>query len=65
MATLRQPTLALLLLTAAVATPRGAAACDAGVFFGENCTQELADRNDPACVAWPEGGPSSQTPFAS
>jgi hypothetical protein len=30
-----------------------AGACDAGVFFGENCTQALAEAHDPACVAWP------------
>jgi hypothetical protein len=29
-------------------------ACDAGVYFGQNCTQELANKNDPACVAWPQ-----------
>ena len=29
-------------------------ACDAGVFFGKDCTQELADKGDPRCFGWPQ-----------
>lgn len=49
----RHPELLLLVLSAALA-PRLGVGCDAGVFFGKNCTQELAENNDPACVAWPQ-----------
>ena len=45
----------LTLLLIAAGAPPLVAACDAGVFFGQNCTQDLADKHDPACVAWPEG----------
>jgi hypothetical protein len=50
------PLMVVVVVVCLVGCARPASACDAGVFFGQNCTQALAEAHSPECTAWPQGG---------